>query len=321
MSTQRLSIAEERKQKFESYSNELKLYEESFKTIIENITDSVYEENLVLDDEETKKVSSIIQHINAIKDMAAKALITVGNELSSSSVETKKVESFIDSIEIELTEEDLVDLPIVLAENLSSKKILPKPNSLCEAEISVMIANELKDNFVTAKLALINKANVALLLHKNLKRPDFAKQYLNFTGSTLTEGSFIKLVSKYDTFRKMEKANNNLIHKHCNINYQNTERIENIDMKLKDVLHKSAYPLSYDDYSSSSSVALPEALTPDEAFVQFGKAYIALGLPDPQGKLESAIQENVCKIFSRDNDLENEELKLRFHDSKTVDLK
>lgn len=264
-----------------------------------------------------EQLSTLEQTLSSFKDTIGTMLIKAGRKIHSQTEEEKELESFIDNVEIELTEEDFD--PVAITDYLASSRIMPTISSLSEAESNLYLSEKLKYNESISKFALIHKAHIALLLNKNLKNQSFTENFLKANNLHYSETSFIKLLDKYQEYKKQEKQNIKLLCEICEINYEHINFVSQEDLTHRIKIAKKAYPEHY-DFTIAELDCVAEPKTADEVFIQYANAYLSFGLPDPERKLSERVDELTSKLFTKESHLTSQESSCEFieNSNKTV---
>jgi len=250
---------------------------------------------------EEENLSSMYKILSSMRDKIGDVLMKTGRSIHSKTADEKEIENLVSEIELELTPEDFDAVPII--DYMSSKKIAPKADSLSEAEANLIILSKFKDNPSMARVTLIHKANIALLLHKNLSNPSFVNTFAKRDEMVLSESSLINILDKYKDYKEIEQKNLRMICKVCGISFEQLDRIKKHDFEIKKIVLNKEYPSSIsvnDDLIRNQLKELRnhKAMTPNEAFIAIGESWLSLGLPDPKNKLKSQIDAKFTQGFA-----------------------
>lgn len=270
--------------------------------------------------EQEEKLSSMVKILSNMRDKIGDALMKTGRSIHTKTIEEREIENLVSEIKLELTPEDFDAVPII--DYMASKKIAPKADSLSEAEANLIILAKFQEkNPSMAKITLIHKANIALLLHKNLSNPAFVNAFAKRDEMVLSESSLINILDKYQDYKNIEQKNLRMICKVCGVSFEQLERIKKQDFEIKKLVLNKEYPSSIDEEDESiknqlKAIKSHKNMTPSEAFVAIGEAWIKLGLPDPRNKLKAQIDAKITQDFAnqtkKDEDKkENENIDMR----------
>lgn len=258
------------------------------------------ESNVNKKNEKEKEISALGRFLSDLRDKIGDTLMNAGRTIHTRTDEELEFESFIDDIELELTETDFD--PVSIIDYMSSKKIAPKSNSLTEAEANLILLENFENTPSISKIILIHRANIALLLNKNLNNPKFVKHFIKGNELLLDETSLIRMLDKFKDYKKIEKKNLKFLCEFCSVNLDNVDKIKKYDYELKNLILNKEYPKSIEIVSPSLKEKIKllnerNSLSSNEAFVQIAEKWLKLGLPDPQDKLKSQINAKIAQNF------------------------
>lgn len=287
----------------DTFKDTAKIFEDqSLKRLFSKVADG---EEISKDEINTLK--EVQSKVGRFKDALASSIIKAGQAIhsNSSAFDTTKISKAIENFKYDLEEEDFD--PVVITHFLASQKNLPNTNALSYAELNVFVAKKLEtESISSAKLALLNLAPQALILHKNLREDkNFAQVYQGRNDIVLSQSNLMEIMVKMKNYKEVQEHNMELVCNTCNILYRDFDRSE-VYGKLN-TIKNIALNKTFSSISDSPSYILtaeefhllPDALSPDEAFLQFGAYYLELELPDPEGKLKMEMDKIEHKVSNK----------------------
>lgn len=254
------------------------------------------------------ELSTLDKMFSLLRDKIGDTLMSAGRTIHSKTQEELEIESFIEDVDLKLEKDDFDAVAII--DYMSSKKIVPRANSLTVAEANLILLESFEKNKDISKIILIHQANLSLLLHKNLKNPKFVKNFAKDNDIVLSENSLVKILDKYKNYKKLEHKNIMLICDICSVDLDAINNIKKADYELKKLILNKEYPTSIEHSTQEIKDKIKilnerKNLSPNEAFISIADKWLALGLPDPKDKLKQQLNAKIAQQFVYNSDSEN----------------